>query len=347
MKHSIKKIIKIMMVIGVGVLVNSGVEIKGEPYNEFSVSPLIPDNQKDVSKSYFDILLNPQQEQTLDLVINNAGSEVMKANIELFDATTGDNGVLVYTQQKEKDSSLATPITSLAKVTTPILEIGAKSSATAKIKIMMPPATIDGELLGGVSVTAQTLTNKEATKDGLGLSIGNEIAYVVGLKISQTAKPITTKLNYLGTEAKLKDYKTSLGAKIQNDQPIIMKGAKITGTIYEKNGTTVVSTVTLDNVDIAPNSNFDVVYSLKNREVRQGEYRIWMKAEHLDKTWEWNEVFSIGDEARQVNSNAFEVERNLPIWQIISMLILSSLILYLIIWFFFVLKNRKKNNEVK
>ncbi|MGL5042376.1 MAG: DUF916 and DUF3324 domain-containing protein [Culicoidibacterales bacterium] len=350
MTTSIEKLTKIMLVIGLivtSLFASSGGKLGAQPYNEFSVSPKIPNNQKDVSKAYFDIVLSPLQEQTLELVINNSGDQVMQAKVEVFDATTGDNGTLVYTEQKGKDESLQNPLTELSVVETPMLEIAARSSQIAKIKITMPQKGYNGDRLAGIVVKAQTLTNKEVAKEGQGVSIGNEIEYVVGLKVSQVDNKVTTNLNYRGTKAKLKDYKTSLGANIQNDQAIIMKGAKITGTIYEKNGTKSLATADLTNVDIAPNSNFDVIYDWDNKAIKQGDYRISMRAEYLDKVWEWNESFRIDEAANEVNESAFELKQGLPMWLLIIIISASVLIVIIIFWLIIFFKKRKKEAEVE
>lgn len=55
----------------------------------FSISAIIPDNQIDKDLSYFDLLMEPEKEQTIQVVISNSSDETIIAKTQINAATTG------------------------------------------------------------------------------------------------------------------------------------------------------------------------------------------------------------------------------------------------------------------
>src|SRR5690625_6060277 len=76
----------------------------------YSVQALIPENQLDNKHSYFDLLMEPNQEQELEVIIYNNENEDIVVRITVHHASTNSNGLVVYEDQKEIDSSLEVPL---------------------------------------------------------------------------------------------------------------------------------------------------------------------------------------------------------------------------------------------
>ena len=62
----------------------------------YSVAPVIPDNQLGDTSSYFDIRVEPNQEQTIQVELRNDSTEDKTVQAQLANATTNINGLVVY-----------------------------------------------------------------------------------------------------------------------------------------------------------------------------------------------------------------------------------------------------------
>src|SRR5690625_4753514 len=76
----------------------------------YSVQALIPENQLDSKHSYFDLLMKPNQKQALQATIYNDEQEEINVRVTVYNASTNSNGLVVYEEQEEIDSSLKVPL---------------------------------------------------------------------------------------------------------------------------------------------------------------------------------------------------------------------------------------------
>lgn len=67
-----------------------------------AISAVIPDNQIDKNKTYFDLLMTPGEEQELEVVLTNSSDEAITMESSVNSAITNDNGVVDYSQAKPK-----------------------------------------------------------------------------------------------------------------------------------------------------------------------------------------------------------------------------------------------------
>lgn len=319
------------------VILGLATQIDAAIYNKFSTKAIIPSNQINKKAEYFDLKVTKTTKQNIYIYITNQGTEDMYANVKLNNATTSNNGGVVYTKDLPKDSSLKKGLSELAKVTTPKILIPANSTKKAKINLDMSKYEFDGVILGGVSITAETKNQETSKNNSTGIKTDNEIAFVTGIKLTMSNEKIARNLNLVETKADLINYKTAVTARIQNDKPVLMKGAAIEGNIYKKDSDNSLSSVDLKNVDIAPNSSFRVVYDWDNNRLKDGIYRISMKAHHQGKTWTWDEEFEIKD-ASKINDKAFKLNNEYALFIIIGGALLILILLIILI----VLRRRKK-----
>lgn len=321
----------LVMILGLSVQANAKI------YNSFRTEAVIPNNQINKKVQYFDLKVNSKTKQELFLNVSNSGSEDMYAHISLNNATTGNDGTLLYSANSNRDKSLNKGLSDLASIKNPKLLVPANSTKKAIIKLDMQKYEFDGTILGGINVTATTTVtdNKEDKEDGV--VTNNEISFVTAMKLTMNNKAVATNLNLIETKANVVNYKTAITANIQNDKPVLMKDATITGEIYEKDSKEAISSVKLDKVDIAPNSNFNVVYDWNNNALKDGEYRIRMEAKHDKRSWKWDETFTV-KQAKEVNKQAFKVKTDYKTYIMIGIIILLLLGIIILI----IIKRRKK-----
>ena len=103
------------------------VEATEEMKTKFTVTPVLPENQVSGTSSYYDLILAPKQSSTIVLDIKNKTDEKLSIVLTLANASTNDNGLIVYNDfDKPLDSSLKVPLTDL--VTLENEEVSAASS---------------------------------------------------------------------------------------------------------------------------------------------------------------------------------------------------------------------------
>ncbi len=75
--------------------------------NDFSVVPVLTENQNPDVLSYFELTVTPNQKQTLKIRIKNNSNESVKYNLYVNTATTNQKGIIDYSiTDFEKDESL-------------------------------------------------------------------------------------------------------------------------------------------------------------------------------------------------------------------------------------------------
>nr|WP_149023633.1 DUF916 domain-containing protein [Listeria rocourtiae] len=116
----------------------------------FSVTTVIPDNQIDKSKTYFDLRMKPGQKQDLEVVLKNDTDKEITVETNANTAVTNDNGIVDYSQTNPKlDKSLKIPFSSIATMEDEVV-LPANSSKTIKVAVTMPDTAFDGIILGGL-----------------------------------------------------------------------------------------------------------------------------------------------------------------------------------------------------
>ncbi|MDQ0363292.1 DUF916 and DUF3324 domain-containing protein [Breznakia pachnodae] len=330
-----------MLIVSFGIAVTSAYAQSETPVT-FSVSAIIPENQIDKNLSYFDLKMEPEMTQTIQIVITNNSNEEITSNIQINAASTGTNGVIAYSEHGIQDKSMEYSIEDIAEVATPEVVIPANKSTTVDIKLTMPKESFDGVILGGVYVTAESnIENEEVNENGF--EIENKIAYALGLKLTENEKQVEPNMNLKSIEPSLEAMRTAMNIKLQNSEPIIMKNVMIDAQIYKKGENEVLHSAKTTTAEIAPNSSFDFVVDWENTKIEPGQYRLKMRIEYEDHYWEWDEEFEIKDDkASSVNDDAINIEDEFPIWIII---IIGAGILSLLLYLAFIFGKRSKKDE--
>ncbi|MBE9897205.1 DUF916 domain-containing protein, partial [Enterococcus casseliflavus] len=87
------KLIKLglsMVLIFIGLLFTENSKALADS-NDFSISPVLPQNQRGDVESYFDLIVTPSETQTLAITIKNNSSKTQKYNVIINTATTNQN----------------------------------------------------------------------------------------------------------------------------------------------------------------------------------------------------------------------------------------------------------------
>lgn len=321
---------KLLILLFLPILFISMIQVSFASELNFSVSAVIPDNQIDKNQSYFDLHMKPDQEQTLEVQMRNDTKKDVVIEVNINTAMTNNNGIIDYSQTEfERDPTLEVDLEDLVDYEKEVV-VKAESSIVFPIKVNMPAGELPGMLLGGIHFQEKEDEQKE---DNEKAQIENKFAYIIGLKMSMNDIEIKPNLELNKVQATQINYRNAVIANIQNSEPIIVSPLEIKAEIFKENGDKVLYKSENKDVRMAPNSNFDYAIKLENQEFKAGKYRVEIQAKNEEHEWEWEEYFTIErEEAKQLNEEAVEIEKDYTLWYIIGGVTLLLILLGFVYW---------------
>jgi len=271
---------------------------------DFTVKAVLPENQRSNGSTFFDLLVYPGQKQELTLEITNISEKEIVVLVETITASTNLNGEINYSSNEEMDESLKYSFRDMVTIPESYYDIPAQSSIEVPITLTVPDEPFEGVLLGSLRVLREATQDE---KDAAG-AIVNQYASVTAVRLvqSENAGDIPADFALGEINAELINYRASIVAKIRNTQPVIVKGATATATIYPKGGDQSVFEYSLETLEFAPNSVFP--YSFVDREgygIEAGDYTAVIGIEYKGKNWNFEQDFTIEPQiAQEINENA-------------------------------------------
>ncbi|MEH7348139.1 DUF916 and DUF3324 domain-containing protein [Gottfriedia acidiceleris] len=326
----LKKFIIILFLININNFHASAAEMN------FAVSAVIPSNQIDQSKTYFDLRMKPGQKQILEVQIKNDTDKNIVVEAKANSAITNSSGIADYSISNPKvDDTLEIPFTNIAKVKKET-EIPAKSKATVEITIEMPEQQFDGVILGGLHFSEKEAV-EEANKKNDNLQINNKYAYVIGVVLRETDKVIKPDLKLNEIQLKIVNARNVVTANIQNIKPAMLKNLSVDAKVFTEQGKKILHETKKENLRMAPNSNFDYAIDWGDRALESGNYRLEMKATDGEKSWKWTRIFTIKDKSAEEFKTS-DLEKDRKMWYLIG----GTLLLLLVILMFILSRRLKK-----
>ncbi|HHJ5110444.1 TPA: DUF916 and DUF3324 domain-containing protein [Enterococcus faecium] len=312
----------------------------------FSVLPVLPENQSDSSKTYFDLKMNPNQEEVLEVNITNNTDEEITVLVETNTALTNDNGVADYSQsKKEKDSSLQVGFSDIAKAEEKEITLQGKETKAAKIQVNMPAQEYDGLILGGLYFTEKEKDSEEKMEKGM--QIKNKFAYVIGVSLRENDHEVKTILECNDVTPDQVNYRNVVKINLQNTQPEIVKDLNVDAKVYTEKGTEVLHETKKEKMKMVPNSNFNYAVSWDNKEFKPGKYRVEIESEADGQLYKWVKYFTISaDKANKLNDKAVELEEESKILLYV-VIGLAVLLIVLAIAFIIYWRKNKQKAELK
>lgn len=140
----------------------------------FAVTPIPSEKQVDKEKTYFDLLLAPNEETELKVNLRNDTDKEVKVGISINSAITNSNVIVEYGENKgKKDQSLAFDIKDYVQYPSSV-RLKPKSEQTVSINVKMPNTPFDGVLASGITFKEETSDEGKRQDDksqGLSLSL--------------------------------------------------------------------------------------------------------------------------------------------------------------------------------
>ncbi|MGE7930826.1 DUF916 and DUF3324 domain-containing protein [Lysinibacillus xylanilyticus] len=311
----------------------------------FGVYTVIPDNQIDKQKSYFNLKMEPNQKQTLTIQLKNDTEEDVVIEPIIHSATTNINGVVEYgPTSAERDSSLPYELGDLIQ-TEKEITIPAKGSKDLQLNVTMPEEEFDGILAGGITLEEKKTTLKNTEETTQGVSIENRYAYVVGITLQETDEIVKQDLQLHDIKAGQVNARNVINATLQNPTATYLNRFEVDAEVTKKGKTEVLYKSEKQDMQMAPNSNFEYPISLNGEKFKSGTYTLQVKAKSSEESWEFEKDFTIkGEEVKQFNATDVSIEGPNYIAYLVGLLIL--LVAGLLLFIFYSKKKQKKQQEI-
>ena len=176
----------------------------------FSVNTVIPTNQIDKEKTYFNLKMAPKQEQDVTVTLKNNTKKDITVEIGINTAKTSSNGVIADSESNiKKDNSLKYDLSKLVKGPDSVV-VPASSSKDVTFHISMPDNSFDGILLGGL--TFQQKSSEVTQSKSSGTSITNEYQYAVAMLIQEKDTVVQPNLNLIKVKPDQMNYRNVITA---------------------------------------------------------------------------------------------------------------------------------------
>lgn len=307
----------------------------------FSVDIDIPENQIDKEKTYLDLLMKPNQKQEIPYTLYNDTSKDIIVEMIIHSATTNSNGVIEYGDSEgTNDESMKYDIANLAKIDKEI-SVPANSSVTKTISLQAPEDSYKGVIAGGI-----TFREKEASQEKQSDTLGivNRFSQVKAILIRTDTEEVEPDLSLLSAEADQKNVRNVISLKFKNDKAAYIFNLSTTIEIYKDQDEKKYLTLKKDNLNVAPNSIFNLPVPLNGKELEPGHYRVAVKGTTDRNTWTLETEFDISSkQAKELNDKDIDIQSEPKNYsQLIVIGILVLIIVLLVILFILRERRRKK-----
>lgn len=358
-----KKMKKIVFLISaIALFIGIGYQASASEFN-FAVTPNIPDNQVDKTKTYFDLKLNQNTEQDLTMELRNDTENEVTIELSVNSATTNMNGVVEYGSNKIKqDKSLKYNLKDLVTIQSEV-KIPAKSKQSVPLRVKMPNEKISGVLAGGITLKEKKEEENKKSAASSGMAIKNEYSYVVALLMRQSTAAIKPNLLLQNVAAGQNNARNVIQANLQNPEPTYLNQLKVQAEITKKGSSKVLFHSEKSGMQMAPNSNFDYPIALNGAKLAGGNYHIKIvayggknengsftsgKDENglgIKYTYKWTleKDFTIKDDvAKKLNQKDVSIKQDNTWLYFLIALLIVLVVIFLVIW-----KRKKQKHDEK
>ncbi|EUJ34098.1 DUF916 domain-containing protein, partial [Brochothrix campestris] len=194
--------------------------------NTFSITPLTPETNEPQS-SYYDLKVSPNERMKLTIRVFNSSDEDIHVKVEANDGSTNNNGITSYLGGKKRDKSLTLGFSDIAKINDKDVVIPKNGKKDVSVSLNIPSTKFDGVILGGIRVSS--LDQKKEDKEKA--AVTNNIAYTIGVVLSQSEKKIDPDMQFLSVITEQRNYRNYISAQLQNPKPRIIKKLEVTAKV--------------------------------------------------------------------------------------------------------------------
>jgi len=316
-----KNLIRFVMV---AVLIST-FTIDAEAVMRFGIHSVLPDNQVDSGHDFFHLLLNPGDEQRLEIVLVNNTDDEIVALVDIATATTNQNGIVEYTTRNmEPDSSLRFRMENIVTGPSDIV-LPPNESTSLFLDVQMPEEAFEGVLAGGITLIEQETEEDEVAE---GMMIVNQFAFTKAIILRNTTEGVPAEFALNEIDVFQQIMRTNISANIQNLSPRFVNEVMIEAFVTESGSDEVLFYNEMQEVQFAPNSNFDFIIPLEANRLEPGTFTMNVVLSAGNNVWEFAEEFVVESQvAREFNDNNIYLMEEPRNWLAISLIAGGALVL--------------------
>ena len=331
---------RLYLLIAIFVIVINAASVSADTNKSFSVTPLDPDTEQ-TQPSYYDLKIAPNEKKILPIRIYNGAEQAIKVKININNGATNNNGITDYSGAGKKNATLKVGFSDIATVDNEEVTIPAKSAVDVPVTVIMPETKYDGQILGGIRVTSAE--EKEKPKAS---GIASNIAYTVGVVLSETETKVTPDISLLGVKTEQRNSQNYISATLQNGAPVIIKKLEAKASVTKKGSKKVLYEAENSSMRMAPNSQFNYGINLVTTAFKSGKYTMTVTGKADGKAFSFTKNFTIkSKEAKEFNKNSVYVTDK-PTNNTYLFIIIATLVLIIIASIIWYIKKNKKPTSI-
>ncbi|EGO7756654.1 TPA: DUF916 and DUF3324 domain-containing protein [Enterococcus faecalis] len=323
MKELIKKIILVLILAFTGL---SFGQLALADSNDFSVIPVLPENQNPDVPSYFDLIVTPKQQQTLQVKIKNNSNENVKYKLYVNTATTNQNGIIDYSiSDFEKDESMKLSLKDCITLNESVVEVPANSEKEVSLELNIPEAPFEGIALGGITVEPIAEEDNEA--------VNNLFTRTLAIQIAESTTAIVPELYGGEVLVSQENLRNNIKFELRNSTPTIISKVKAEIAITKQGDKQPILEQTKEHLSFAPNSKFSLMTEW-NGQFESGKYvyNIDLKDDEGNK-WTFSKEFEIKtEEAEKLNETSVDEKKSSVKDYLLYIVVLFIVLMGALIW---------------
>lgn len=232
----------------------------------FDLIPLFPENQIKKDVNYYDLKVNPGQEQTLELLVRNSNDTPVTLYFNLVTAMTNNLGTVDYLSSDEEylwDESLPVQFADIVFIPHEVI-VPPKSEGIIPIHLQMPEQAFEGMILGAIEVQSDSQSVSQINET---MHINHKVRYLILMKLTESDQKVSPDIIWKGisydsmNHSLILNMRNPVGAYIFNLGLHILIETQDNVVIFEKN---------IQQLEMAPYSYLDYILSLDDVPLEKG-----------------------------------------------------------------------------
>lgn len=263
----------------------------------FTISPVLPDNQKIGVLGYFDLQVQPGSKQVIHVKIRNDSGRILKMNITPANALTAVNGGIQYTADEgsavsgflDREYAYMGGISVQTKVT---LAEGAIIEIPVTLTV---PNKESGTFLGGLLFTEDgegTSGQVNQNNDGANFTLKNRVAVGMAIQLD-LPHAVQPEFSFGDVGMQTIPSGSQMYINMQDKSPAIVRGVK--GSFEVSNASGTVMKGSFGPFNMAPETEIKYPVFWQNNLV-PGKYTVKLNAEYGGQKVSEEKSFTIGSQ---------------------------------------------------
>lgn len=243
----------------------------------YTVRAILPENQLE-AQSYFSLLTQPGQTQTIEVEVENHQADPLTLKIEVTDAYTSRHGVIAYGASTDEPRGQTLPdmlqlaLNPLAVGTDPGLlflqddQLTIAPNAVVRIpfQLTMLDTPLEGQVLGGIVLTQADATSETEASS---FAIRNVFSHAIAVQLQQQETQDMQPDFALDAAAmeQTAGY-PALSLSLRNNMPLVISGATLNVRVFARDEQQALLEKSGLRISMAPDSAMDYIVPLGDDE---------------------------------------------------------------------------------